>query len=131
MAEASAFALAVEELAGLTRRPGWVTEDPQVHLVPRLRGAGVEGLRVAGCRTDHDGVLTVTAGHSPGDGRHDIRRRPWALLGVIAEPAASVREQRDGDTVVFEVVTGVPDRTGPFASHGHAIRLTLRPAPAP
>jgi len=71
VADASAFAAAVEELAGLARRPGW-----------------------------------------------------------IAEPAASVRERTDGDGVIFEVVTGIPDG-GRFASHGHTVRLTLRPAGSP
>ena len=36
----------VEELAALARRPGWVTEEPEVHLVPPLRGADVEGVRL-------------------------------------------------------------------------------------
>jgi len=31
-----------------------------------------------------------------------------ALLGTIAKSAASVAENRDGDAVVFEPVTGVP-----------------------
>jgi hypothetical protein len=72
-------------------------------------------------------VLTVTARYQPDEGRRDIRRRAWALLGAIAEPAASVREFRDGDAVVFEIVTGIPDG-GPFASHGHTLRLTAVPA---
>jgi hypothetical protein len=46
----------------------------------------------------------------------------------VAEPAASVRERRGGDSVVFEVVTGVPEESGGFASHGHTIRLTVLPA---
>jgi hypothetical protein len=53
------------------------------------------------------------------------------LLGTVAEPAACVRERRDGDAAVFEVVTGIPDGAGPFASHGHTLRLTLTPATAP
>jgi hypothetical protein len=38
-----------------------------------------------------------------------------------------VREHRDGEAVVFEVVTGIPDGD-PFASHGHSLRLTVLPA---
>jgi hypothetical protein len=53
------------------------------------------------------------------------------LLGTVAEPAASVRERCDGDAAIFEVVTGIPDGAGPFASHGHTLRLTLTPASAP
>lgn len=42
----------------------------------------------------------------------------------------SVRERADGDNIIFEVVTGIPDG-GQFASHGHTVRLTLRPAGSP
>jgi hypothetical protein len=126
VADASAFAGAVEELAALARRPGWVAEDPEVHLLPHLRESA-DGLPIAEAGAGPDGVLTVTARYQPDEGRRDIRRRAWALLGAIAEPAASVREFRDGDAVVFEIVTGIPDG-GPFASHGHTLRLTAVPA---
>jgi hypothetical protein len=130
VADASAFAAAIDELAALARRPGWVAEEPEAHLVPHLRGAEVAGLRLAGCRTTADGALEAVAEYRPGAGRGDLRRRAWALLGFIAEPAANVREHRDGDTVVFEVVTGIPEH-GQFATHGHTVRLTLRPAATP
>ena len=39
-----------------------------------------------------------------------------ALIGTIAEPADSIREHRDGDATLFEVLTRLPDGTGPFAS---------------
>jgi hypothetical protein len=130
VADASAFAAAIDELAALARRPGWVAEEPEAHLVPHLRGAGVTGLRVVTWRAGQDGVLEVAAEHSPGDSRGDIRRRAWALIGCVAEPAASVRERRDGDAAVFEIVTGVPEGAGPFASHGHTLRLRVLPPDA-
>ena len=128
-ADASAFAVAVEELAGLARRPGWVAEEPEVHLVPHLRGAQVAGLRLSGWHTGEGGVLDAVAEYRAGESRGDLRRQAWALLGTIAE-RASVRERADGDSVIFEVVTGIPDG-GHFASHGHTVRLTLRQASAP
>jgi len=131
VADASAFARAVEELAALARRPGWVAEDPDIHLVPHLRGASVDGIRIVEVHTREDGVLAVTAACDPGASRGHVRRRAWALLGTVAEPAASVREHRDGDAVVFEVITGIPDGGGPFASHGHTLRLAVTPATAP
>ena len=129
-ADASGFAAAVEELAGLARRPGWVAEEPEVHLVPHLRGAKVAGLRLSRWHTGEDGVLEAVAEYRAGESRGGLRRQAWALLGEIAEPAASVRESADGDSVIFEVVTGIPDG-GRFASHGHTVRLTLRPAGTP
>ena len=129
VADASAFAAGVEELAELARRPGWVTEEPEMHLVPHLRDADIDGLQLVGCQTGEDGVLAVNATYDLGASRSDIRRRAWALLGTIAEPAASVREHADREAVVFELVTGIPDGSGPFASHGHSLRLTLVPTP--
>ena len=130
VADASAFAPAVEELADLTRRPGWVAEDPEIHLVPHLRSASVDGARIVEIRTREDGMLAVDAECAP-TSRGELRRRAWMLLGTVAEPAASVRERRDGDAAVFEVVTGIPDGAGPFASHGHTVRLTLTPGSGP
>lgn len=131
VADASAFADAIEELAALARRPGWVAEEPEAHLAPHLRGADVAGLRLLECNSRDDGVLEVTAEHGPGDSRGGIRRLAWALIGTVAEPAASVREHRDGDSVVFDVVTGVPEGPGPFATHGHTLRLTVLPPATP
>ena len=130
VADASAFAPAVEELAALARRPGWIAEDPEIHLVPHLRGASVDGMRIVEIRTGQDGVLAVDAECGPDVSRGALRRLAWVLLGTVAEPAASVRERREGDAAVFEVITGIPDGAGPFASHGHTLRLTLTPATA-
>jgi hypothetical protein len=121
----------VEELAALARRPGWVAEDPEIHLASHLRGASAPGMRIVEIRTGEDGVLAITAECDPGTGRGELRRRAWALLGTVTEPAASVRERRDGDSAIFDVVTGIPDNAGPFASHGHTLRLTLTQPAAP
>lgn len=131
VADAGAFAPAVEELAALARRSHWVAEDPEIHLAPHLRSASVNGLRVTEIHADADGVLVVTASVRSGASRGELRRLAWALLGTVAEPATSVRESRDDDRAVFEVVTGIPDNAGPFASHGHTIRLTLTRSATP
>jgi hypothetical protein len=130
VADASQFAPALEALAALARRPRWVAEDPELHLAPHLRRASVDGLRIGEIRTGHDGVLAITAECDHGTSRGEVRRLAWALLGTVAEPAASLRERHDNDTAVFEVVTGIPDDAGPFASHGHTLRLTITPAAA-
>src|SRR5215468_9182523 len=46
VADASAFAPAVEELAALARRPGWVAEDPEIHLGPHRRRWRFRGYRL-------------------------------------------------------------------------------------
>lgn len=131
VAEASAFAPAIEELAVLARRPGWVAEEPEAHLVPHLRAASVPGLRLTGWHTGEDGVLEVVAEHRATDSRGEVRQRAWVLSGTIAEPAASVRERLDGEAVIFDVVTGIPNGPGRFASHGHVVRFSLTPATTP
>jgi hypothetical protein len=131
VADASSFAPAIEDLAALARRPGWVAEDPESHLVPHLQDADVPGLRLLGCQPDGDGVLHVTAEYREGDSRGEIRRHAWALIARVAELDTSVRERGDGDTIVFDVVTGIPENAGRFATHGHTIRLTLMPPASP
>src|SRR5262249_33213131 len=84
VADASAFAPAVEELAALARRPRWIAEDPELHLAPHLRGAVVEGLRIGEIRAVQEGVLAVSAECDQGASRRELRRLAWALLGTIA-----------------------------------------------
>src|SRR5215467_7892411 len=107
VADASAFAPAIDELAALARRPRWIAEDPELHLAPHLRRASVDGLRIGEIRTTQDGVLAVTAECDQGASRAELRRLAWALIGAVAEPAASVRERHDENAAVFEVVTGI------------------------
>ena len=129
VADASAFATAIGDLAALARRPGWVAEDPELHLVPHLRRADVAGLRLVSCAAGADGVLEVAADYSPGASRGEIRHRAWMLIAAISESATSVHERADGNTFVFDVVTGIPDGAGHFVTHGHTVRLTLHSAP--
>jgi hypothetical protein len=131
VADASLFGPAVDELAELAHRPGWVAEEPGVHLLPHLRDANVAGLSVVGSGVGDAGILEVEAEHSPADSRRVIRRQAWALIGAIAELATCVRERQIGDALVFEVVTGMPADTGPFATHGHTVRLSVRPSRRP
>lgn len=130
VADASAFAAPIDELAALARRPHWVAEEPDAHLVPHLRAASAQdagtGLHLVRTTSGADGVLTVELEHQGSASNAGIRRRAWAFIAAIAEPATSVREHRDGDQVCFDIVTGIPDNVGPFASHGHAIRLIVR-----
>ena len=82
VADASAFAAAVEELAALSRRPGWVTEEPELHLVPHLRSANVEGLRLVECQTREDGGPGRCSGPLPSP-------RPACVSTVTAMPSYS------------------------------------------
>src|SRR5260221_6373396 len=84
VADASVFAAALEELAVLARRPGWVTEEPGVHLVPHLRDANVAGRRLPHSRVPGDGGLDVAAEDRPGRSRPAIPARACAVARGLA-----------------------------------------------
>ncbi len=131
VADGSAFAAPIDELAALARRPHWIAEEPDAHLVPHLRdvdAAGTAGLRLVRTTCGADGVLTAELERASEASYGEIRRQAWAYIGAIAELATSVSERRDGDQVTFDVVTGVPEDGGRFATHGHTVRLIVSPA---
>jgi hypothetical protein len=134
VADASTFAAGAFELVEAMGRPRWVSEDPEVHLLPHVEQA---------CRTlpfeEVDARPSV-------DGSFDLRLRwtdeAWrvgqvraavfALVGSFAESATYVRQRRimatenGGETLLFEIVTGILD-DGTFAPHGHTVRITVTP----
>ena len=108
--------------------PDWVTEAPDVHLLPHLeRMCEEHGWRIL--RADvADGVLEVdvtTAAQSRGE----LRAAAFVLIGSFAETATHVVESSPGDSSVeVTVTTGMLERDGAFAPHGHVVRLSLRAA---
>jgi hypothetical protein len=51
----------------------------------------------------------------------------YGLVGAIAESSTHIREYRNEDrsVIVLEALTGVLPGDGPFASHGHLVRVRL------
>jgi hypothetical protein len=106
VADAGGATADVDRLLAQTREPGWVTEDPDLHLAPScLPAAASLGLDI------------VVAG----------RIAAYGLVGAIAESSTHIREYRneDGSVIVLEALTGVLPGDGPFASHGHQVRVRL------
>jgi hypothetical protein len=106
VADAGGATADVDRLLAQTREPGWVTEDPDLHLAPScLPAAASLGLDI------------VVAG----------RIAAYGLVGAIAESTTHVREYRNEDrsVIVLEALTGVLPGDGPFASHGHLVRVRL------
>jgi prephenate dehydrogenase len=125
IADGAAIEPAVEALLEHVRRPGWITEDPDVHLLPHLAKACAAAdvpWELLAAELGDDGVYTVHL-HYTGRGRIDLLRDAVRLLASVGEPAYYVR-QVDPSTV--DCVTGVLEGDGPFATHGHLIRLRLR-----
>ncbi|WP_405021719.1 hypothetical protein OHV05_37760 (plasmid) [Kitasatospora sp. NBC_00070] len=127
IATGRALAPAIERLATHLTREGWVTEDPDGHLLPHLRGACESAgspWRLLGAKLLDDGVYEVQLATRTGPTTADLPiRDALALLAPVAEASFAVR-QVDEDTI--ECVTGMLDGDGTYATHGHLIRLRIR-----
>ncbi|MEV7005387.1 hypothetical protein [Streptosporangium sp. NPDC051022] len=134
IASGKAIAPSVEQLLAHMGRDGWVTEEPDVHLLPRLRQVadGPDSpWRITGAHLTDDSVYVVDlapASGADGADRTDgaARGLPMGdvlrLLSTIAEAAFFAR-QIDDRTV--DCAMGMLDGDGVFATHGHLIRLRL------
>ncbi|TDD38461.1 hypothetical protein E1286_36225 [Nonomuraea terrae] len=122
--DAAAMLPAVHRLAEVMRAGGWVTEEPEAHLLPHLRR--VPGWEVLGERLVDDGFNEVRARTGTELLGIEAHRAVIRLLSVIAEPAFLVRQAGDG---VFECVTGVMPGDPPgYRSHGHLVRVVVEPS---
>jgi hypothetical protein len=126
VADARASLPAIQELADLAGSDHWVAEDPEGHLLPGLRKR-VENssLTIESVEVDPEGALRVRLTSPNKQSRRELRQLVWSILGGVAELATFVRETRSADGISFEVVTGNPRDEGPFATHGHVIRLEV------
>jgi hypothetical protein len=116
----------VRRLAQALERPDWVTEDPDVHLLPHLERAAL-GLGFGLGGATQDGATYELRLQWLGEqGRGPLRRAAHALIGAVAEESTHVAEWVDGDTVVFDIATGSVDDDAHFAPHGHLLRLRIR-----
>ncbi|MER6942382.1 hypothetical protein ABT294_00020 [Nonomuraea sp. NPDC000554] len=121
LCDAAAMLPAVRQLDAAMRVDGWVTEDPDAHLLPHLRA--VPGWEVLGERLLDDGVYEVVARPVEPLAGIDAHRAAIRLLSAIAEPSFLVRQSAEN---VFDCVTGVMPGDPPgFASHGHLVRLVV------
>jgi hypothetical protein len=126
VSSAAAHLPAINELAELATTPDWVTEDPEDHLLPGLRnGAEATGLTITSFATDPEGMFVVHFKGASGLSRRQLRQAAWTIAGGVAEMSAHVREKRDDGGVTFEIVTGNPQDSGPFATHGHTLKLVI------
>jgi hypothetical protein len=126
VASASSHLSAINELAELAGLPDWVTEDPEAHLLPGLRrGAEATGLTITSFASDPEGTFTVHLKGAGDRSKRELRQAAWTIIGFVAELSSHVRESRDEGGATYEVVTGNPQGAGPFATHGHSIRLVI------
>jgi hypothetical protein len=124
--DAAAFAPGAEQLVEAMRKPAWVAEEPDVHLLPRLEAACRDlPLELKGVHTAEAGRFDVELAWRGTDSVGEMRRAVYALLGSVAETVTYVRQRRSDGALVFDFVTGMGGDDSPFAPHGHAVCLRV------
>jgi hypothetical protein len=129
VASGAAFAGHVAELADLMADPGWVTEEPEAHLLPHLEAACNEPgslLRLEGASSEGEIFVVELTAKEPESSIGDLRRAAVALAASFAEESTHIRQRRDGDVLEFDIATGTAPSEARFAPHGHLVRLRVR-----
>jgi hypothetical protein len=127
VADARALASGAEDLVDAMRRPNWVAEQPEVHLLPHLQQS-CESLpfELVGAQVSEDGSYDVELRWTGETARiGEVRAAVFTLVGGFAEVYTYVRQRRGADAVVFEVVTGILGEESSFSPHGHTVRLSV------
>ncbi|MGZ4333559.1 MAG: hypothetical protein ACXVRJ_04735 [Gaiellaceae bacterium] len=133
IADAGPFVDGVVELIEAMRRPNWVSEEPELHLLPHLRHACQSlPLRIVAAQAATDGSYEVRLewiGSEPGIGV--VREAVFSLIGSVSELSSYVRQRSSkptaasSGTLLFDVVTGMVDGETRFAPHGHTLRISV------
>ncbi len=122
IADGSALAPGVHELADALTIEDWIAEEPEAHLLPHILRA-CEGASLSVVDVGLDGPTLNVRLASPHPRGREAREDVFRLIGSFAEAATSVRQRG----LVYEVVTGLLDPDTPFKTHGHLVRLELVP----
>ncbi|MFE5826676.1 hypothetical protein ACFQ7B_33675 [Streptomyces erythrochromogenes] len=127
IASGQALAPGVKRLAEVLDREGWVTEDPEAHLLHHLKRICDEpGSRwhLRDARLQEDGVYEVDVEPPAGLQAAELSiRDAIMLLAPVAEASFAARQV---DRSTIECVTGMLDGDGDYAAHGHLIRLRIQ-----
>ena len=120
LADAAQWRPVVDDLSAIADTPGWVAEEPELHLLPHLQqGAETVGVEVLGTATN-DATFDVDLRRGDRSGAQ-MRMVTMALVSTIAEASTHVRQVSESE---FEVVTGMLEGDSPrFAPHGHVLRF--------
>jgi hypothetical protein len=106
--------------------PDWVTEDADAHLLPHIeRTCTQNGWEIRRAEVV-DAVLEVDV--AVAGARREQHAAAYAILGSFAESATHVTQTNavDRSWVELVVTTGTLAGDGPFAAHGHVVRLSVR-----
>lgn len=131
LTDASSAAPAIEELVRLARHENWVAEDARAHLGNSIRASLKDPkVRWEGDAVSDSGVYQVDLSYAAGLNRKAVRMVAWSILGSFAEASTHVREEHAEGSTDFHVVTGMPEGSTHFATHGHVVRLRFTQRPS-
>jgi hypothetical protein len=106
--------------------PDWVTEEPDLHLLPHVqRACEAQGWTVERAAIV-DSVLEIDVG-VPGEHVRTMTEAAFLLLGTFAEESTHVVTTRHdhGPEIELLATTGVLAGDSRFAPHGHVVRLLV------
>ena len=109
--------------------PGWITEDPDLHLLPTLSAACQEAgspWTLLSTRLDGGVFEVALAWDREGSGIGRLRADAYALIGSVAEGSGHIRQGAVDGKFRHEVMTGMLDGHSGFSGHGHLLRLIVR-----
>lgn len=118
----------VAQLQDELRRPNWIAEDPEVHLLPWLRQAcelPESPWRLVEAKSVGELFVVSLQWAQTDGGVGHVRAGVFALLGQVAETMTFVEQRIEGDELVFDVVTGMRTETGRFTGHGHVLQMRV------
>lgn len=127
--DGSAGADGPRRLAAEMATPGWITEDPDLHLLPNLREACLAPdapWTIDATAAGDGGVYRISLTWTrPAGSMRTLRADLFALVGAIAEHQTFVAQAIEGDAVVYRVSTGMLPGEGGFSGHGHLLALRV------
>ena len=129
VASAAASVPDLDRLRAAMLEPDWVSEEPDLHLLPHVRRLCEErGWDVARA-TVVDDVLEVEV-VVPAATVPSPVEAAFGILGTFAEASTHVVQQAAdvGESVELLATTGMLEGDGVFAPHGHTVRIAVRRA---
>jgi hypothetical protein len=132
VASGHAFAPNVAELVEAMGDPGWVTEDPETHLLPHLEAACSEAgarLRIASFRSEGEVFVVDLDARDGTDSIGQRRVAAIALAAAIVEDSTHIRQRMSDGVIEFDVATGTDASATHLAPHGHLVRLRIQAPP--
>jgi len=133
--DAAQLVSGANDLIAAFRQPNWVTEQPELHLLPHIEAWCQQDPRLAltGAHTDGaDAYVLDFTWHGASASVGAARAAAFSLIGSFAESATYVRQRRaasDGNgtevRLQFEVGTGELAPDARFEPHGHVVLINV------